>query len=1066
MNCTVTKSRYRKKFIVLCLWLLTGAALGAHARQSKPLPEIPVTIELKDATLARLLQQIEQLVPYTFTYNKLEADGVKMGNVNYKNIALSVILKNVAAKYKATFVLEGNNIAVQCMRQKGNVSGTVIDESTGNALASATVRIGDQSVATDASGAYSFVLPDGMYTLQVSSVGYQSKKLPEVIVRADNNLLINITLQSTSGKLQEVIVTSAVSRENVASLYSRQKNAPGITDGISAEQIARTPDKNIGESLKRISGLSTVDNKYVVVRGLGERYNGAILNGQLMPSTELNRKQFSFDIIPSNLVENVTVYKTLTPDLSAEFGGGLVAVNTQAIPAENFLTVSAGTSYNNKTTGKEFKGLQLDNNSYWAGTAAHRKLMGNNNWNSRTDIIKNFNPSLVNNNWQLYKYTPSPSTNYQLSGGKVIAFKNNQKLGVVASVSYRNTWQTQDIRMGRNGYDGYEEGVDSAKAERATFHGKRYGFTANLGALAGAGYTTNKHRISWQSIYLRTMDQQTILGLGSNDPVGRAVGFYDIVSQTTLLQNQLRGEHLLNKKGLKLNWTGSYLTMDRQKPDNHIFNAEYIGNGKDDPNGDVDFSIRRTIANTSKGALRSWTRAHEKDFGWNVDFTAPFNFQVLHTPIKNVFKVGYAGWSKERSFWVLNTGSGYNTGEFQPLTEYFEPSLHEDMEGISIDRFGDDFHRTAKLHAGYMMMDNKIGKKWRLVWGMRAEYYDLNNTNAVLDSLFAHINQSRGGDNKFDYSELLNREPNMNFFPSANIAYSLTPTMNLRLAYSKSIIRPDLREMSYFKEYDFELGGDYTSSTPVRSSIFHHYDFRYEWYPGPGEVMSFTLFYKKINYPMEIYKQGDNREFQLQNNKAAKNKGIEIEIRKTLAFTQCPIIKNITLFGNFTYIDARVLPMTINNNALDLANPLKITPVEVVGAEEKRPQSGASNYIFNAGVYYDIKPLSVSLSYNYVSNRMFRPSNTYRESLFEQPLNALDAQVAVNLLKRKIQVKCNIGNLLNGKAMVYRNMYTDADIISSKRAPTVKELLYQKGDAIDLEAKPGRTYGFTVSYRL
>jgi outer membrane receptor protein involved in Fe transport len=289
--------------------------------------------------------------------------------------------------------------------------------------------------------------------------------------------------------------------------------------------------------------------------------------------------------------------------------------------------------------------------------------------------------------------------------------------------------------------------------------------------------------------------------------------------------------------------------------------------------------------------------------------------------------------------------------------------------------------------------------------------------------------------------------------------------MNLRLAYAKSIIRPDLREMSYFREYDFELGGVYQTNY-IQSTVIHHYDFRYEWYPAAGEVLSLSFFYKKLDYPMEIYKLEPNRLFELRNNKYAINKGIEVEARKSLAFTRTPVLRNITLYGNATWLDSKVERLTLDINKLDPADPTKIKPVEVTGPVEKRPQAGASNYMLNAGFFYDIPLLSLSLNYNYVSNRMVRPADTYRESLFEQPLRALDAQVAFNLVKQKVKLRFTVSNLLNEKSIVYTNSYEyDPEISNGRKEPSVKDFLYQKGDAIDYEARPGRTYSVTIGYR-
>lgn len=1051
----INKKRRKRKssgFLFFC-WLV----VASFTLQAQDLSE-KITLIARQSNAQKLIEETDRQSRYAFMFESESLGKILIDQIEVKAMPLRDFLNLLQKKYGLTYSIAGENISVKAgpppvKKVTGRVSGLVIDEEDGQAVTGASIQIGNQTMVANLDGAFSLNLPKGNYEAEVTAVGYGRKIVTDIAVKEEQSTEINILLKREKGQLAGVVVRASARKESVAALLLRQKNAAGISDGISTDQITRTPDRNIGEVLKRVNGVSTVDNKYVVVRGLGERYNGAMLNGQLMPSTELNRKQFSFDIIPSNLVENVIVYKTFTPDMSAEFGGGMVSVNTRSIPTQDFFTVTAGAGYDSKTTNRKFLGRQIENKQYLGQVPDHRLLMGKKNWNSRSEIVDAFDYKKFQNDWALYTYYPNPSQNYLVSGGKVFDIKGGHKIGLTASLSYRNNWQTQDVFMSRNGF---EDG----------FTGQRYGFSNNIGMLAGAGYEHKQNRISWQSTYLNTLDQQLIFGIGGHQNIEQAVGYYDIFTRTSLWQHLFKGEHVLNQKGMKLNWMASYMDLDKQRPANHHFFAEYLGKGKDDPSEPIDFSIRAPDSDLTDGALITWNRAKEKNFNWNTDMSIPFKFDIGNVQTKNTFKTGYGGWTKDRFFWVVNTGSGYNTGDFQPLTTYFDTAAHPNGRHLYIDEFGDNMHRKASLHAGYMMMDHKIAKRWRLVWGVRAEFYDINKVNQILDTLFAQINRGRDRDAQYDYSDLKNREPNLNFFPSANLTYNLTPKMNLRLAYAKSIIRPDLRETSFFREYDFELGGTYFTQRPVQSTIIHHYDFRYEWYPSAGEVVSFSLFYKKLNRPMEVYRLGANREYELRNNKSATNKGVEIEARKSFAFTRLPVLKNITLFGNFTYIDASVITMSVDYNTTDPDNPFKIRVTEQYGETEKRPQAGASNYIVNTGISYDTRLFSLSSSYNYVSNRMFRPDANYWESLFERPLTGLDAQVAVNLLRQKMQVRLTAGNLLNSKSVVYRNFYADPAISIGDKAPSVKDMLYKDGiDQVDYSGTPGRTYTIQVSYR-
>lgn len=1073
------KSSFKQKaFYCLLTTMALFSTIQAQLQELKG----RVSINQHQTTALKVIETLDNQSSYSFTYAQEKLSAVPIADFKAENVPLGEALQLLQRNHGLQFAVKDGNISVKPGKQEvmptphvskkvmGKVAGKIIDEENSQPIVGANIRIGDKGTTTDLDGFFSITLPKGEYTATVSYVGYISKEVSEVEVKDDQTFELNITLKREKGSLSAVIVKASARNETAASLYTRQKNAAGITDGISAEQISRTPDKNIAETLKRISGLTNLDNKYVVVRGLSERYNQAMMNGQMMPSTELNRKNFSYDIIPANLVDNVIVSKTITPDQSAEFGGGLVQINTKDIPSENFLSLTVGSSYNDKTTGKDFRSPKIDKAQYTGGIPDSRNLFGTLDWKSRNEIINSGNllpgatdersfkdPAAVSNNWGLYNYTPLPSFNGQLSLGRTMPLQHERKLGFTASVSYRNTWQTQDMRMSRDGYL-----PTDVLNERAGFKGKRYGFTTDIGSLAGIGYRGKTSKISLQTIYLRTLDQQFVFGRGVQQDRGETVGYYDLFTATKLWQSQVKSEHALGKKGTKFNLSLSYTLLDRLKPDNKTANLEYLGKGEDHPNNpQSDFSVTSaTSSGISAGTLRWWSRALEKNLAWNADFSLPFKFDIGKTAVTNMFKAGYAGWRKDRLFWVFITGSKFFTsGKAEPLSEVFNPA-----EGGEIfsPRFGDDFHKKPELHAGYMMMDNKIGNKLRLVWGARAEYYNLNGFNSLLESF---IEMQRQYNNDLtDYSDLFNREPDWNLFPSANITYSLTPKMNLRLAYSKSIIRPDIREISFFREYDFELGGSYWSQAPLISTKIHHYDFRYEWYPAAGEVLSLSLFYKKLLYPMEIFAM-PNRLFELRNDKDAINKGIEIEARKSFAFTDIPVLKNITLYGNFTRLFATVRQMEIDYEGTDANNPYKLFVVEKVGAEEKRPQSGASNFIYNAGLYYDHKSFSLSSSFNFITNRFYRVGDINTGSLYEQPMKSLDAQLAFRLFKNKGSVKLNISNLLNSKYIIYTNIFEGGSPYPQNgRQPTTKELRYQQSDIIDYEAAPGRTYSLSFSY--
>ncbi len=1022
----------RKIMYPRCTFLLLGIFVFSMILQAQS-----VSIQYPEESMRSRVERIIKVSHKNIVYDSKLLEQIKASTlkstVTDAELLLSLSLKSTGLVSKK---MEDGSYIIKKEEEKepnipskekgrGSLSGTVVDEK-GEPIAGVSVIVSGTIIGaiTDIDGNYKLDnIPTGIAPVQISCMSYETLLVNDVKIVARKTTPLNVVLKENVSQLNEVVVTSEYRKSSVVGLLSRQKINPGVTSGISADMIARTPDKNVGEALKRISGITTTDNRYIVVRGLGERYNGNMLNGQLMPSTELNRKNFNFDILPSTIVDNITVVKTLTPDRSAEFGGGLVDVATKDIPTEDFLQVSIGTSANDKTTGKAFRALQLDNKSYWGQVPDNRKLLGSLNWNTPQQAFDVYDKagnkaSLFSNNWALYKWTALPSYNAQLSSGKVLKVATDGQLGFLAAASYRHTLQTSGFRTSK---DAWSTPV-SEENKLIGSAGTSYTFSTTVSALASVGYRNRNTNLNLQELYVASYNQQLAIVDNGYNAYGNW-GYNDNTTQTTLWQTQLKGERVLTGN-IKLNGMLSYVYMDRQRPDNHFI----IGDAMINPDDDSQVNISSASSAISGGVLRNWTRAKEKNLTWDANIFIPF---TLSNNRQNL-KIGYGGWYKDRMMYVINAFNSVNTSltnaYFIPLNEYFTPEY-----GVNVElsrRFNDGYHRSAPLHAPYVMFDNRLSNKFRLVWGVRAEYYNVGKLNNDTTSYYGSVGKK------------------WNVFPSANLTYNLIQQMNLRLAYARSVVRPDLRELARFDEYDWELGGIY-SARALRYTFIDNFDFRYEWYPSAGEIISLSAFYKHIDYPMEVYKDATNREFHLSNSREAINYGIELELRKNFAFTGLPILKDMSASGNLTLIDGKVKPMYIGfvdgeygTYVYDWVNRL---------------QQGASPYAYNIGLYYDSNLLSVSLLYNATGRRCSLMVGLDSESFapadwYEQPGNSLDAQIALKLLRSKqLEIKFSASNLLNSYSIMYQSE-------KSEKYDENKHWLIYRSDS-------GRTGSLTVSYK-
>jgi hypothetical protein len=328
--------------------------------------------------------------------------------------------------------------------QSGTITGKVISSKTGEPLIGATVSLDTlgRSTASDLNGSYTLSgLPVGNYSVSATYVSYSKKIVSDVVVTTGEETSLTISLdEQTGANTQEVIVRTRLNRENVGSLLIAQKNSASVSDGISAETIRRTPDRNTSDVLKRVSGASIQDDRFAIIRGLNDRYNAAFLNGAPLPSSESDRKAFAFNIFPSNILDNLVIYKTATPDRSGEFAGGLIDITTKSIPSENFTTFSASGGFNTTATFKEeykYKGgkwdfLGFDDGKRALPTAvASLPTLAGLSQEQRGSLAKNFE-----NNWALNKGKFSPNFGFQFTKGLNIARKGNDFLGLLFSVTY------------------------------------------------------------------------------------------------------------------------------------------------------------------------------------------------------------------------------------------------------------------------------------------------------------------------------------------------------------------------------------------------------------------------------------------------------------------------------------------------------------------------------------------------------------------------------------------------------------------------------------------------------
>ncbi|MFT3682843.1 MAG: outer membrane beta-barrel protein [Ferruginibacter sp.] len=915
-------------------------------------------------------------------------------------------------------------ISLCSLAQKGKIEGKVNDTKTGNPVSGVSVVIREtgKGTATDVEGR--FVLnaePGKKYTLVLSSTSYEGKEISEVETGTDGIAHIDITLAPKLKTGDEVVVrSSSAKKETVNALISFQKNTNTVASVISAESIRRSPDRNTGEVLKRTPGASLIDGKFLVIRGLADRYNQAMLNGILLTSTEPDRKTFSFDIIPAPMVDNIIINKAFVPELPGEWAGGLIQVNTKDIPSKNFFNIQVGTGFNSQTIGNDFyksQGGKLD----WLGIddGARGLPKGYTNKASftlATQQERNQIAKSIRNDWAPLTASVSPNVSVQLNGGFSGTILG-KKIGGIIGINYNKTNRYTDIL---NRLQSLENGIFS---QQFSFEDDRYTQETTLGGLASFSLQLNpKNKITSKTIVNVNTNNYVVLRKGLNNVRGERGEDIDggelTFRENTFFTTQLNGDHSISDR-IKLKWYGAFNILDGYTPDQRRY--QYTrATGTQDP---YLFLIGSTL--TQESGSRVYQTL--SDYIYTAGGDLSYGFDLFGQ--KQTIKGGYMLQVKDRLFdaqLFANFMERDNRAlRLLPIDKIFDSknfglgsATSDSFSFNSINNKNFRYLGNTILNAGYLQFDNQFSDKLRVVWGLRVEHYDqLLGSVKKWDDRFSHTKQT-------------------DFLPGVNATYKINSKTNIRLSGSQTVIRPEMRELASLTLYDFELNSAVQGNPNLQRTKVTNLDLRYELYPRSGEVFTGGIFYKNFDKPIEQFLYQGGAIFTYINPERAEAYGVEIEMRKKLDMVSA--LKNFTVQANAAYIKSRV---TDKERDID------------------RPMQGQSDYVLNIGLMYDLEKagLNATVLFNQIGDRIYLVGDIVSgaiggiPNIWEAARPVLDFQLGKKLLKNKAEVKLGISNILNNTQYFYQNSDNKTSFQKDK-------------DVYRFTRKFGSTYSLTFNY--
>lgn len=1126
----------KEKFLHGCMWFLLFVALPAMA-QTNVLQQ-KISISFRNEGIAKCFSQLQAKGGITFFYNPADIrvlDKKYNAELNNKTVAevLGWLLQNTGLEYEA---VDGKKVVIRKIiikqstaPRKRTISGMVVDATKNNPVAHAEIMAQSTGsvVTADESGRFSIEVKDTTDVLVVYYVGYATK-----MVKAGNSPVLSVLLKADSKTLAGVTVDARRRSNTEAMLLNDRKNSAMISDGISAQNIEKTASITTTQALQRVSGVTVTDDKYVAIRGLGDRSVIGQLNGIRLASSDPDRSAIPLDLVPAGLLDNITIYKTTTSDKPADAAAGIVELKTKSVPDRQTLSITVQSGMNSQTgsyvnsfynsdmgfLGQKVKGKALTNDfqqlsaQYPNGLGDIQRTIAN----SRNDpallaeanrinkIMHGFDPVLTTK----YKRAPLNQIYSITYGNSYTVFKKHQ-VGLIAGANYYN--RTNDIHDGSltqySVYQGVLTGNSALYSPRVIPNyitpnninlGKYLNYkentgtqTLNYGFLGGLTYRFSpQHEISMQYLGSRGAETRANNLHGAYEYTGLPGKVYNLIyalrqSYRTLNTFNLQGEHKFGKNEYapKLSYNMASSSSTQDDPDYRFVNlADYRINGGSTYSGPVNMpggtppivfspSLYSLVSGYVNGYGpygiiqadpngRRFRHLKENNYNYKADVTIPF--KALDK--KQEFKTGVNYLHRRRSFSenvLYLPGSNYSSdgplplyevnGQLDQLVGYdrigIRPPSAYNEEGAprsggflyNIQKSPNNYKGYYETRAFYGMLDLHLTEQLRFTGGVRFEMTDIqaavDTSNVFLDP---SITTKDASGNKVN---LVYTEPNSIYktdyepYYSANLTYTLNKNMNFRLGYNTTLARPELRELTNVFDFDPFQFALVVGNPNLKNQHTTNYDFRWEWFPASGEVISASVFYKEINNQLtKVFKQNsfglDARfpefpaiEFQNDPNKG-RVYGIELEVVKNLGIISKGM-KNFSLGSNLLLAQSEIKKTKErleSSRAIDRRAPAN-SPLF-----EQAPYS--VNVFLN---YNNAKTgTDITTTFNMVGERLIQVNLDGTPDLYSRPNPVLDMVFSQQLLKR-LQLKGFAKNILDRPVEeVYANPGTGGNFYGKK----------------------------------
>lgn len=936
--------------------------------------------------------------------------------------------------------------------EMGRAHGRVTDKATGQPLLGVTVALAATKLGafSDVDGDFEIKeIPSGSYTLIATSVGYDTATVAPLLIIANETAELKLQLSSVMIEVPGITVTGRALKNTEATIIQNRQKAAEVQDGISAQDIARTGSGDAADAARRVVGASVVDSRYVYIRGLGGRYTNTQLNGSPLPSPDPDKQAVPMDLVPANLLDNIVVSKSFTPDKPGDFAGGSVNMSTLDFPKQRALSFSTATSYNSNTTGRDdvlsYHGGSKDWIATDDGTRSVPGYLADPEYITPSPISASRDSAAaqqldrdsraISSSMQTTHRTAPLNQAYAITYGETRELLGRD-LGLTASFSYNRSHTSYSDGTLEQWVPLYVQGVGYILDSLYHYRDQVGKDEVLWGGLAHAAYRLSvNNKLGFTYVNDRNGESTARYISGWNYNLGQGSSYRTrnlLYSERRLTSEQLRGEHLHIIGGADLAWQIANSRSTQDEPDLRYFsdNATAMEGTPDSAYGIYQIYpshyFRYVTERNRSGQFditlpfKQWSGLASKFKlgGYLLHKTREFTERQFHM---NLPRVNPATNQTYRNNYDGNPDDYLSAQNIGIVADTSRPDTFVDL-GVTWSAFSDpraNYNATQDVTGVYGMFEVPVFRNVQLITGLRYETTDMS-----LDQIYVSS----------DTSDLVK---GVDLLPAVNLIYKPYEKVNVRAAFGRTLARPSFRELAPYASWEF-IGGSFVMGNPdLKYTKIDNYDLRLEWFPRPGELVAVCVFYKYFANPIERVIVNTNYDISWENVDHGKVKGLEVELRKQLDQVH-PLLRNFRIGGNFSLISSSV----------------KLSGVELIGeralnpnASDERQLQGQSPYLINADFSYHCESSGseVSVLYNRFGKRLSEVSLWANPDVFEVPRTTIDATLSQRIW-RGLTFKASAKNLTNSES---RKMYE-----------------FDGKEYISQQYKLGRTFGIGMSYQL